>query len=194
MTNSEVFRQLLPRREPQRTGRPRVEDRVAFNAIVFVLFTGIAWRHLPPELGCSPATAHRRLQEWQRAGVWQRLHRELLAATQRRRAHRLVDGVIDGSHVRALQGGLHRALAGRPCPTGSKHHLLTDATGIPLAVSLTGGNRNDVTQLLPLIDGVEPVRGKVGGARASAPSGCSPTAAMTTTSTAASSVRAGSSR
>jgi transposase len=48
---------------------------------------------------------------------------------------------------------------------GSKHHLLTDAGGIPLAISLTGGNRNDVTQLLPLIDGVEPVRGKVGRPR-----------------------------
>lgn len=34
---------------------------------------------------------------------------------------------------------------------GSKHHLITDATGIPLAVTLTGGNRNDVTQLIPLL-------------------------------------------
>ena len=31
---------------------------------------------------------------------------------------------------------------------GSKHHLICDAGGIPLAVSLTGGNRNDVTQLI----------------------------------------------
>jgi hypothetical protein len=29
-------------------------------------------------------------------------------------------------------------------------------------MALTGGNRNDVTQLLPLIDGVGPVRGKPG--------------------------------
>jgi hypothetical protein len=37
---------------------------------------------------------------------------------------------------------------------GSKHHVLVDGQGIPLAVSLTGGNRNDVTQLMPdiLID------------------------------------------
>jgi transposase len=49
--------------------------------------------------------------------------------------------------------------------TGSKHHLLTDSNGIPLAISLTGGNRNDVTQLLPLIDGVGPVAGKVGRPR-----------------------------
>src|SRR3954447_16731310 len=49
--------------------------------------------------------------------------------------------------------------------TGSKHHLLTDSSGIPLAISLTGGHRNDVTQLLPLIDAVGPVRGKVGRPR-----------------------------
>jgi len=49
--------------------------------------------------------------------------------------------------------------------TGSKHHLLCDASGIPLAISLTGGQRNDVTQLLPLLDGVGPVRGKRGRPR-----------------------------
>ena len=49
--------------------------------------------------------------------------------------------------------------------TGSKHHLLTDANGVPLAVSVTGAHRNDVTQLLPLVDGLEPVRGKVGRPR-----------------------------
>ena len=48
---------------------------------------------------------------------------------------------------------------------GSKHHLLVDASGIPLAWSLTGGNRNDVTQLLPLVERIPPVRGKVGRPR-----------------------------
>jgi IS5 family transposase len=50
---------------------------------------------------------------------------------------------------------------------GSKHHLLIDASGIPLAISLTGGNRNDVTQLLPLLDALHarPVAGKVGRPR-----------------------------
>src|SRR5881397_4372694 len=48
---------------------------------------------------------------------------------------------------------------------GSKHHLLVDATGIPLAWTVTGGNRHDSTQLIPLIDRVPPVRGKVGRPR-----------------------------
>jgi transposase len=101
-----VVEPLLPKHERDpRGGRPRVDDRIAFGAIVFVLFTGIAWQHLPRELGCSPATAHRRLKEWQRAGVWTQLHRELL---RRLNAVGRIDwsaAVIDGSHVRALEGG-----------------------------------------------------------------------------------------
>jgi transposase len=49
--------------------------------------------------------------------------------------------------------------------TGSKHHVITEARGIPLALSLTGGNRNDVTQVIPLIEAIPPVRGKVGRPR-----------------------------
>jgi hypothetical protein len=45
---------------------------------------------------------------------------------------------------------------------GSKHHLLVDAQGIPVNVILTKANRHDVTQLLPLVDGVYPIRGKRG--------------------------------
>jgi len=48
---------------------------------------------------------------------------------------------------------------------GSKRHLITDGHGTPLAVLLTGGNRNDVTRLIPLLDAVPPVRGRVGRPR-----------------------------
>jgi transposase len=45
---------------------------------------------------------------------------------------------------------------------GSKHHLVTDAGGVPLAATLTAANRHDVTQLLPLIEAIPPIRGRVG--------------------------------
>jgi transposase len=48
---------------------------------------------------------------------------------------------------------------------GSKHHLLVDATGIPLAFCLTGGNRHDVTQLIPLLERVPAVAGLPGRPR-----------------------------
>src|SRR5262249_21344628 len=73
---------LLPRveRRFRYPGRKRLPDRQALQGILFVLYTGIAWRHLPPELGFGGgSTCHRRMDEWQRAGVWQRLHELLLA-------------------------------------------------------------------------------------------------------------------
>jgi transposase len=42
---------------------------------------------------------------------------------------------------------------------------LVDATGIPLAWALTGGTRNDITQLIGLVDAVPAVRGRVGRPR-----------------------------
>ena len=43
--------------------------------------------------------------------------------------------------------------------------MIAEAHGIPLAVSLIGGNRNDVTQLMPLIRAIPPVRGRRGRPR-----------------------------
>jgi IS5 family transposase len=45
---------------------------------------------------------------------------------------------------------------------GSKHHLIVDGGGIPLASILTAANRHDVTQLLPLVEAIPPVAGKPG--------------------------------
>jgi hypothetical protein len=62
---------LLP--PPRRgRGRPRADDRQTLEAILYVLRTGCKWDELPPELG-NDATAHRRWQEWRRAGLWEQI-------------------------------------------------------------------------------------------------------------------------
>jgi transposase len=49
--------------------------------------------------------------------------------------------------------------------SGSKHQTLTCGRGTPLALSLSGGNHNDILELLPLVDAIPPVRGKRGRPR-----------------------------
>jgi transposase len=57
-----------------------IPDRNCLAVIVFMARTSTPWRLLPAqELGCgSPATAWRRLNEWANAGVFERLHSEIL--------------------------------------------------------------------------------------------------------------------
>lgn len=78
------------------------------------------------------------------AGVWQRLHELLLAELRAADRLDLARAVIDSSQHPGAQGRLKTGRSpvdrGRP---GSKHHLVCDATGIPLAATLTGGNRNE---------------------------------------------------
>jgi transposase len=63
----------VPRRADH-PGRKRLDDRKVLCGILFVLYTGISWEHLPQELGFgSGMTCWRRLREWNEAGVWTRM-------------------------------------------------------------------------------------------------------------------------
>ena len=106
---------LLPKveRRFRYPGRKRLPDRQALQGILFVLHTGIAWRHLPLELGFGGgSTCYRRMDEWQRAGVWERLH-ELLACRAARGRVRSSGRARSptGSHVQAKKGAPRRARA-----------------------------------------------------------------------------------
>lgn len=73
---------------------------------------------------------------------------------------------VDGSHIRASERGpLRDEIPVDQGRAGSEHHLVTDAAGLPLAATLTGDDRNDVTQLMPLLQAVPPVRGTRGRPR-----------------------------
>ncbi|MEU5015561.1 IS5 family transposase [Streptomyces sp. NPDC021749] len=157
----------VPERRRRCPGRLRVPDRTALAGILYVLRTGVAWRDVPAEtVVCSGVTAWRRLRDWTEAGVWPRLHAALLSEMRRAGLLDLDDSAVDGSHIRALKRGDHVG----PSPVdrarpGSKHHLIVDRHGTPLAVTVTGGNRHDVTQLLPLLDAVPSIRGLRGRPR-----------------------------
>ncbi len=82
-------------------------DRVALAGILFVLRTGIQWRDVPAEMGCSGKTCWRRLVEWHATGVWRALHRALL---ERLRGANHLDwsrASLDSASVRA-KGGVRR--------------------------------------------------------------------------------------
>jgi transposase len=136
------------------------------SGIVFVLKTGIPWEDVPAEMGVCGMTCWKKLHEWHAAGVWDRLLEVLLARLQH--AHKIdwSRALLDSASVRAVHGGGDTGLSpvDRAKP-GSKHHVLTDANGLPLAAKVTAANRNDVTQLKTLVEAIPPVRGQRGRPR-----------------------------
>lgn len=59
-------------------GRKPLPERQVFEAIVFVLRTGIQWKALPREFGSSSAV-HKRFQQWEQAGFFVRIWQAGLA-------------------------------------------------------------------------------------------------------------------
>ena len=57
---------------PRRGGKPRVDQRAAFNAIIYRLRTGCQWNRLPASCP-SDSSVHRTLQRWVATGVLDRV-------------------------------------------------------------------------------------------------------------------------
>lgn len=104
---------------PERSPGPRpVPDRLCLQGILYVLHNDIAWQLLPLELGFgSGQTCWRRLERWQQAGVFDQLHRILLAELNAASELDWSRACVDGSHIRAKKGEptpvRHRSTAGR---------------------------------------------------------------------------------
>lgn len=72
-----------------------------------MLRKNVSWRDVLAErTGCGGVTAWRRLRDWTEAGVWPRLREVLLAGLRKAGLLDMDDRAIDGSHIRALKGGL----------------------------------------------------------------------------------------
>src|SRR5579863_6310624 len=97
---------LLPPPKPRRKkypGRRPVSDRVALNGILFVFKTGMRWCDLSIKLGFgSGPICWRRLRDWQKVGVWERLHELLLAKLREAGQLDFSRAAVDSSSVRAV--------------------------------------------------------------------------------------------
>jgi transposase len=78
----QAIRALLP--SPAWTGHPRANEREVLNGIFYVLRTGCQWEDMPHDIHASPKTCHRRLLEYQRRRIWQKILKVLLKEADHR--------------------------------------------------------------------------------------------------------------
>ena len=104
-------------------GRKRIDDRRCLEGILYVLFSGLPWASVPADLGVSGITCWRRLEAWQRAGVWERL---LEAVKGELDSRGVLEGerlLVDASIAPAKKGARRRGeapwIAAVPRPSGT---------------------------------------------------------------------------
>jgi transposase len=89
---------------PQGGGTAPLDKRSVFTAIVYVLTSGCAWRHLPAEFEVSVPTAHRRFTQWAKAGVFGKIHRAVLDRLGAAGELDWSSAILDAASVRAKRG------------------------------------------------------------------------------------------
>ena len=97
----ERIKPLLPKQG--KVGRPRADDRKVLNGILYVLRTGCRWKDMPREYGAY-VTAWRRLNRWQKEGVWTQIWQTLLANLDEEGKIKWTRAFLDGSFVPAKRG------------------------------------------------------------------------------------------
>lgn len=135
-----------PECHPLGCHRPRSSDRDCFEVMLVRLVTGCSWEdaeHLCANK-VSDTTARTRRNEWEAAGVFERLIEEAICAYDKIIGLDLSDVAIDGSIHKAPGKGEGSG----PNPTdrgrsGWKWSLATDRSGIPIGWATDGANRHD---------------------------------------------------
>lgn len=93
-----------PHTRPDGRGRPWRHAREVLNGILWVLRTGAPWQDIPDRYP-SPATCHRRFQEWLRSGVFLKILTALATDLRDRGKLDLTECFIDATFVGAKKGG-----------------------------------------------------------------------------------------
>jgi hypothetical protein len=141
--------------------RRRVPDRVVFEHVIDALVHGSGYERIASE-GCSDRTIRRRVKQWARLGLAERLHAVALAAYDLIIGMDLSDVSVDGCITKAPCGG---EKAG-PSPVdrrkgGLKRSVCVEGYGIPVGMVSAGANRHDSPLLEPTLRAASEQVGKL---------------------------------
>lgn len=141
--------------------RRRVPDRVVFEHVIDALVHGSGYERIASE-GCSDRTIRRRVKQWARLGLAERLHAVALAAYDLIIGMDLSDISVDGCITKAPCGG---EKAG-PSPVdrrkgGLKRSVCVEGYGIPVGLVSAGANRHDSPLLEPTLRAASAQVGKL---------------------------------
>ncbi|QEU26581.1 MULTISPECIES: IS5 family transposase [Pseudomonas] len=149
----------------QKMGRPRHDDRLMLNGILWVLCSGAAWRDMPERFG-PWSTVYQRFREWRDDGTFNQALERLHLRLNQQGMIDLNTWMIDSTAIRATRaasgagkkGGpeepVDHALGRSRGGLTTKIHMLCDASGVPLSFVLSPGQASDISHACPLLEKV----------------------------------------
>jgi transposase len=136
--------------------------REVFNALRYVVRTGVQWRFLPNDL--PPwHTVYQQTQRWLRAGVFEDLVHDLrmLLREIAERHPQPSAAILDSRTLQSTpESGARAGYDGHKKRKGSKVHLAVDTLGQLLAVLVTPANEQDRAQVAALAEQIQEVTGE----------------------------------
>ncbi|WP_182356153.1 IS5 family transposase [Komagataeibacter europaeus] len=152
----ERIKDVLPSREGH-VGGTAADNRLFVETVLYRYRASIPWRDLPVRSG-DWKNVRRRLRRWCEGGVIERIFRHL--AADRDNEYMMIDSTIVRAHQHSAgarkKGGADQAIGRSRGGLISKIHAIVDAAGKAVALSLTPGQRADITEAGPLLDEVDP--------------------------------------
>lgn len=104
----EELKQIIPKpkdNHPLGCHRKRIDDKKVMEAILFVLMTGCQWQALDKTNLCKHSVAHKRFQEWAKAGVFEEFWRRGLLMYDEKKGIDWRWLSIDGAITKSPLGG-----------------------------------------------------------------------------------------
>jgi transposase len=149
-----IIEHCLPK--PKSTGRPSLNSRKVFNAILFILESGTKWRYIPKEYGNWNSIYHK-FRKWIEAGVFEEILQALIEDCGKYyllqidstfcKVHQDATGALKKYGEQSI--GISRG--GRT----TKIHALINEHFQLIKVILTGGEVHDSEIALDLLDGID---------------------------------------
>ena len=130
-------------------GRPRAEARAVFEAILFILHTGIQWKHLPRTFP-PKSTVHDYLTLWSGRQSFRRLLAKIIRRLMQTGRIDLEQCYVDATFCPAKGGGVGVGLTRKG--KGTKLQVVVDGKGVPLGLSVDAASVGEPQMVQATLD------------------------------------------
>ena len=143
----DLFEEEGPGRPPEYTRRRMLD------AIIYVVRGGIPWRMLPKDFP-KWENVYATFRRWTEEKKFEEMHVRLAAMWRRRigKDTQPTAAILDSQSVRTSPQGGPRGIDANKKIVGRKRHLVTDTTGLILAVIITAASVQDAHAAKPAMD------------------------------------------